>query len=395
MFNSYSDRLDFTSDSLDSLNAVLHSPKLNSPNAASFILRALLEHFRPTPFGEYLSRYVAQRARLSEEVPKEEIADLIRNAFQENGVPASFDGGTIRLRAFVQNCLSRTTVERKTVFLLGFGLQMTTEDVEEFLLRSLHERQINFKDPFEVLCWYCFEYRYGYGKYLQLTERYEALDPAPYPSLDEESTGDLRLYAVRSIRDENALMRFLSRLKTKDGRSLYSVSMAREFALLYREAQKTSFSLKLNETQNTGMTIRSPDDITPSDLEHHIYASVPKDRHGNLAPERKSALHDLLSGYRLSRQRLHQLNRSLCPVMRSDLLTLYFYSYGYRVTDDVQLLPNDRLYLFNEGINGILRKCGLGEIYTPNPYEALLQMCAATRRPDETFADLMELAYEE
>ena len=189
-------------------------------------------------------------------------------------------------------------------------------------------------------------------------------------------------------------MRLLSRLKTGDGRSLSSVNMANEFALLYREAQNTSYNLKLNETRNTGMTIGSPDEITPSDLERHIYTSIPKDRYGNLAPERKSALHDLLSGYRLSRQRLSQLNRSLCPVTRSDLLTLYFFSYGYRTAESAQLLPNDRLYLFNQGINGILQNCGLGEIYTPNPYEALLQMCAATRRPDETFADLMELAYE-
>ena len=69
-------------------------------------------------------------------------------------------------------------------------------------------------------------------------------------------------------------------------------------------------------------------------------------------------------------------------------------TYHYAAQPEKAALPNERVYAFGAGINAILTRCGLSEIYPPAPYEALLEMCAATEHPAEVLAEITEMAYQ-
>ena len=43
--------------------------------------------------------------------------------------------------------------------------ETTPEDVNEFLTKALREQAINAKNPFEVICWYCYKNGYNYLKF--------------------------------------------------------------------------------------------------------------------------------------------------------------------------------------------------------------------------------------
>ena len=59
-------------------------------------------------------------------------------------------------------------------------------------------------------------------------------------------------------------------------------------------------------------------------------------------------------------------------------------------TDSIQ-----RYHAFVNYTNVILDRCGMGELYVANPYEAFLMICMLSDYPLGTYADVWELSYEE
>ena len=154
--------MDFTNNAWDVLyDAVDNNYFLDRD--ADLIYSALNKRMKYIPFGEYLKRYIYRQAGLEEpfeEVPLKEYQQIIKWAFSDNNTPESFEPTTSRLNALSKKWLTQQTVRRKVVFLLGFGLGMSVEDVNEFLTKGLREQEINAKNPFEVICWYCFKNYY-------------------------------------------------------------------------------------------------------------------------------------------------------------------------------------------------------------------------------------------
>ena len=82
-----------------------------------------------------------------------------------------------KLTSLVNNWLTQASVKRETVFLLGFGLRMSADDVSDFLTRVLREQDFDFHNPEEVIYWYCYFKQYGYHKAEELKNRYSELEP--------------------------------------------------------------------------------------------------------------------------------------------------------------------------------------------------------------------------
>ncbi|MBQ3392772.1 MAG: hypothetical protein IJG52_05085 [Lachnospiraceae bacterium] len=142
---------------------------------ADLIYAALRDNLRFISFGDYLKRYIYQKACLEEpfeSVPLKVYQQIIKGAFSDNNTPESFEPTTAKLSAMSKKWLTQQTVRRKVVFLLGFGLAMSVEDVNEFLKKGLREQGINAKDPFEVICWYCYKNRYSFLKFEKLWQIY-------------------------------------------------------------------------------------------------------------------------------------------------------------------------------------------------------------------------------
>lgn len=196
-------------------------------NEAELIYEALKSGLVKRPFGDYLKRYICRRAELEGEwrdIPLNVYRQIIMESFADNSTPASFTPTTAKLSALTKNWLTQDTVKRKVVFLLVFGLGMSEEDVSYFLIKVLHERDINHKDPFELICWYCIRNRLGYPKCAQLIEQFERLKPNKMPREDilgERTVSIRNLYS--RINDDDTLMAQLSKMKSADNRSLFSV----------------------------------------------------------------------------------------------------------------------------------------------------------------------------
>ncbi|MBR4882198.1 MAG: hypothetical protein IKU19_09695, partial [Clostridia bacterium] len=150
---------DYTEAAWDSLYNAVDS-KIFLEQDSQVIYKSLKSCLRFIPFGDYLKRYIYLRFGFGvpfNEVELSAYQSIIKESFSNSGTPQSFTPTTAKLSALSKNWLTQQTVKRNVVFLLGFGLNMSVEDVNLFLTKALREPEINPKNPFEVICWYCFK----------------------------------------------------------------------------------------------------------------------------------------------------------------------------------------------------------------------------------------------
>lgn len=395
---------------------------------AEVIYNSLKHRLKFISFGDYLKRYIYLKAGLEEpfsDVPLKEYQLIIKSAFSDNHTPHSFSPTTAKLSALSKNWLTQQTVKRNAVFLLGFGLNMSVDDVNLFLTKALREPEINPKNPFEVICWYCYKNKYNYLKFEKLWEQYKN---TPANSLNMGLIYSEHTIGVRnsmfSIYDDSTLITHLSMLKTSDNNSRISVTAKECFDSLYNEARDLIAKLynQIKDEQHTDSLFEYRDklsrndrlydfekverikkyrnekrfftreDITESDIEHIICAAIPTDRHGNLTPSKASKLNEQFAGKRFSRHRISEILFGRTEITRFDLITLNFFVFSQKLN----LYPEakQRYIHFWESTNNILKKCFMGNLYIQNPYECFVLMCILSLDPLGTYADVWELSYE-
>ena len=154
------------------------------------------------------------------------------------------------------------------------------------------------------------------------------------------------------------------------------------FFIMYQKDEEEKGRNKIWKAEN----------ITPSDLEKVICNGIPINRMGNLKKMSASILAKHFSQKRFSRQRITNILNHKFPVERFDLLTIEFFIVSQEMEDDD---PYDRYHHFIEEAQGILKKCGMSEIYIVNPYECFLLMCLLTDCPLAVFSEIWEKSYEE
>lgn len=301
---------------------------------------------------------------------------------------------------------------------------MSVEDVNLFLTKALREPEINPKNPFEVICWYCYKNRYNYLKFEKLWDLYNNI---PANSADTGLIYSEHTIGVRnnmfSVHDDATLIAHISKLKTSDNMSRMSITAREYFDELYNEAcdliarlynhseseehtnalleyqDKLSRSYRLCDCEKIKRIkmfrdekrIFTREDITESDIEHIICSAVPIDRHGNLTPSKASKLNEQFAGKRFSRQRICEILSGNAEITRFDLITLNFFVFSQKL--NVYPDAKQRYTKFLESTNSILEKCFMGKLYIQNPYECFVLMCILSLDPLGTYADVWELSY--
>lgn len=390
------DELNFTvNDKTVFLNTVNH--EFFQENEAELIYEALKSGLVKRSFGDYLKRYICRRAELEgnwRDIPLNVYRQIIIESFADNSTPASFTPTTAKLSALTKNWLTQDTVKRKVVFLLAFGLGMSDEDVSYFLMKVLRERDINPKDPFELICWYCIRNRLGYPKCAQLLEQFESLKPNEM--LREDIFGE-RTVSIRhlysGINDDAALMAQLSKMKSADNLSMFSVTARYYFDKLYAEAKTIIAKSYSNYWNNNKGKTYTAEDITAGDVERILCSSVPRDKNGNLT---KLSLSEHTAGFsdrRFSRQHIFEILNGNCDVDRFDLITLEFLIYSQKLDEYPD--PKQRFLKFTDSINAILSECSMGELIISNTYECFVMMCMLSEDPLCTYSDVWEMSREE
>lgn len=358
---------------------------------ADVIFNYLYKEMKLVSFGDHLKRYIYERAELDEpfsEVPQEVYREIVLESFKETFTPKSMNPTSTKLTALVNNWLTQVSVKRDTLFILGFGLRMTADDVSDFLTRVLKEQDFDFHNPMEVIYWYCYCHQFGYRKAEELKAAYERLEP------DNTKTEGI-IYANNLCLDtEESLMEYLSYLKAKMGDPMSEKSQAfQEFSrLLYRAKEIIASMYQKDEEEKHGDKVWTAEKITPSDVEKVICSGIPINKMGNLKKMSASILAKHFSQKRFSRQRITNILYHRLPVERFDLITLEFFIVSQEMQEDD---PYNRYRHFLEEIQEILLRCGMSEIYIVNPYECFLLMCLLTDCPLAVFSEIWEMSYEE
>lgn len=416
--------LDFTLHSEENFYDTVDMSEFMDDDAES-IYAHLNSKMKLIPFGDYLKRYIYNKAGFDEpfeEIDIREYQGIIIESFAENYTPKSFVPTSSKLSALAKNWLTQTAVSRQTVFLLGFGLRMTVEDVSKFLVHAQRERDFNFRNPFEIICWYCYKNGYKYPKFEQLLESYENL-PTNAQITPFDATISIRDW-FQSIATEDGLMQKLSEIKTENDGKFFSVSAKRAFDSLYKTTcgiiaqkynedeelaahqkaseylEKHSYSdfLSIEEKSLRAQKIRdehrvySAEDITEADVEKFLCCGVPFDSKGNLMKFSNSALAKHFNNKRMSRQHIRDLIIGKVDVDRFDLITLSFFNVAM---DESETNNKKRYVRFMEETTAILNGCCMGDLYIANPYECFLLMCILSDYPMGAYADVLEKSFEE
>lgn len=385
------DELDFTAYAAQSLYDTVDDAYFRDQDSF-LIYHALRNRLKAIPFGDYLKRYLYQKAELTggwNQIPLKEYQQIIRDAFADNLTPPAFSPTTAKMGALTRNWLTQQTVNRKVVFLLGFGLGMDTADVNAFLTKGLREPEINAKDPFEVICWYCYQHHYRFPKFARLWELYQSMaaDCLDLGLLYEDRTIDMR-GRMHGIQDDMALLGYVTRLKTADNTPKFSATARTHFLRLYDEARDLIAALYNRESDHP----YTREEITAGDMEKIICSAIPVDSFGNLTPGKHSSLNGQFLGKRFSRSRVHRILSGDTEIDRFDLITLQFFIYSLQVDDFPK--QKQRYLHFIDTTNQMLEDCCMGPLYIANPYECFILMCILSDDPLGTYADVWELSYE-
>ena len=387
---------------------------------ALLIYQTLQDRLTAVPFCDYLKRYIYRAAGITQPfdtVPLCEYQNIIAESFTDRGVPVSFRPTSGRIRQVCKNWLTQQTVNREVVLLLGFGLNMQLQSVEELLTKGLQEAKLDPGNLREVLCGYCYVHGYGYYRFDDLYQK----------TMNSSYSGETApaFHSFDAFRDDEALLAYCVFLKEKENPAGQEKAAKASFEQLYRQAQEATAGMLNGEGLTDQPTERSmeadgpagshgqsgrgkrellrqhlisahrwtPEEITPADIEQMLQTGVPVDRHGNLVPMKVSTLNRQFRGRRLTRQRLHELLAGETQITRYDLITISFYVYALQASSEEAKLQYYRQFM--DQTNGILLRCGFGPLYAPNPYESFLLMCILSEDPLGTYTDVMELSYEE
>lgn len=419
--------LDFTNQAEDMFFDAVDDIHFNVRNY-NIIYNALKKKARIIPFGDFLKRYIYEKAEIQDdynEVSDKDYCSMICDSFVEHQTPASFTSTTMRIKNLARNWLKQETVSRNVVLLLGFGLNMSTEDVDMFLTKVLKEQRLYAKDPFEVICWYCYTYKKSYTKFDQLWKQYQECDSCTTPALQSfDSTYNFKQRMI-AIRNEDQLMRYLKGLPIAPGTKRQSIMARKQFDNLYTEtrnwiaeylteAEEREFEVRkirlsdeldrkncyniiqkkeILKKADSEMPNYTGSDISPAQMEQVIFPSVPKDKNGNLSPIKSSSLSTKFAGNRLTRQRLKEIIAGEAQITRYDLITMGFLAF-VRKADNYEDRKK-RYWVFLDYINNILEESNMTSLYLVNPYECFIAMCILSDDPMNTFSDVWGLSYNE
>jgi hypothetical protein len=365
------------------------------------IYECLHTKLRPVPFCDYLKRYIFLKAEMEgeyKEIGESTYREIIVGSFRENGVPASFAPTTAKINAVAKNWLAQNSVKRPAIFLLGFGLNMSASDVSSFLRKAQKESDFNFKDPTEIIYWYCFDKKLKYHKMLELKETFDSFPVSTKKGVHESRTWFLR-EKFKNSPNEIHFLNYLAEMKTDGKKHAHSVTIHGWFDILYSKCKEIiSHELNLGTAEDYidgnahKQKVLTAQDTTERDFEKYLYVGTPENKDYNLLKMAASTLSKHFADKRLSRQRLADIISKQTPVDRFDLITLNFIVFAH---DDTFKNSKSRYIAFIDNTNEILDECSMEKLYIANPYECFLLMCVVSDSPFDVFADVLSRSFED
>lgn len=354
------------------------------------IYEKIKEELQKKSFSRALRRvmykvYLSEIYPMQKQIPKDEFKEKFISLFKENKTPCAFTPTTAKLSTLAESCLTKDFVKRSTVLLLGFGLGLNTATVNRLLTEGIKEHGINPKDPFEVICWYCYEKRLPFSEFQRLWAEYETLEykPAPEIPMYKEYTAVVQEYMC-DIETEDELKDYLSSLKTSENKTGISKTSSEVFEELFEEAVSD-----LEKYRKSGKKLGA------NSIDEILYDT--RDKNGNILSLKKYEFDEVFGGVRLTKQRIGKIRKEITRVNRYDIINLCFLIYAVKVgtaDPEVEKLTKRQLK-FLSFTNAFLEKCMLGAMNSANAYDNMILCCVMSEAPFDTFEALWELSKKE
>ncbi len=386
---------DFTRRAVQGMYHVMDADNFRSEDA-DMIFKYLSEGMEIVNFNDYLKRYLFATYHLGvsfRETPDSEYARIIDEEFEKNEAPHSFTSTVKKWSAIIKDWLSRETVRRQTIFVLGFGLGMDDNTVSEFLTKVIKEEDFDFGDIEELCFFYAFKNHLHYDKVKQLMDELDDIKPAG--DLDGERWIEIKSDPKNKLCDEETLRFYVQGLKLFNVIEEKSKTLAETFKKLYDDSRRVVADIynkyDFTDIQKDHAHVWTAAEIAPGDIEKILCSGIPTGSTGNLQKMSASLLAKQFSLKRMSRQRIDSILKGKQRVERFDLITLLFFVYAVEVEPD---WPAERYLQYVDAINELLRECDMMEIYPVNPYEAFVLMCLVTDEPLSVYSEIWEKSYE-
>lgn len=331
---------------------------------------------------------------------------------------------------------STTVCLRSKMFLLSFALHMNAEEVTKFLTDVLAEQSYNYRDPDEIIAYFCHTHEEvnSYPEFLRIKEEYAKRASVPNPdNVERENyTWYAKIVMTVQVSDEQDLYRFL--LSNSANFNGYSKTAYSEFMMLYNAAlEKTEIQTLSNDEYltyseaTTAEQLKEREDrinkaigmqkVTNTEqLARRMLQCIPRATTEKIKSDGKKVVtNDFIPIYNgeggqkskkvqtttlpkeitmnlLMKDRLDDLIRQLKPVDRKDLVFLKFYllSLDLQKKDDYSALD---YRVFMDECNEMLVRCGMSKLYPANRFENLILISLVSSNPFEMFEDIIEASF--
>ena len=143
---------------------------------------------RPHTLGHFLKRYIADVTYQEyDDISDEELMTFIKHAFKDNhmkNIGSLTPGVTTTLSQRLKSWLDSpiTGVDRQTIFLFCFGLNMDEEAASYLLTKTFRTNDFYIRDPNEAIYYYCLKHNIQYPEMLNWLTCYDEI------SVESENT---------------------------------------------------------------------------------------------------------------------------------------------------------------------------------------------------------------
>ncbi len=326
---------------------------------------------------------------------------------------------------------------RSKLFLISFALHMNSSVVIKFLTDVLAEQSYNYRNPDEIIAYYCHTHEEvnNYIDYLRLKKEYseKAADLPVEDTAKEGYTKFARRTVAIQVETEEQLFEFL--LSNRSNYSGYSRTIYNEFMSLFTEALEKS---KIQVLSNDDHTLYISD-TTSVDFHEHIerinrsralqavsnteqlakamFMFVPRATTEKVKGDGKKVVsHDFISisngenGQKskkvqtttlpkevtmnlLLKDRLDDLIKEKKPVERKDLVFLKFYTFHLDLQENGGEYSSSDYQIFVDECNDVLLRCGMSKLYPANRFENLILLSLVSSNPFEMFENIIEYSF--
>lgn len=353
--------------------------------SADIIFQYLNRVMEIVNFADYLKRYLYEKCEMTEEfleVPLEVYHRIISDSFKETNTPVSFVPTTKRRNLTIKSWLTQANVSRMTIFILGFGLKMTADEVSDFLMKVLKEDDFRYSDVNEIVYWYCFYQKLPYAKAKELLNTYENMSISN--PMSENLWNAMHEHPEVYIKSDDVLMEYLKYIKAFQIEGKEKAHTYEVFMNLYQEClDLVKETYKQNDEHN------EIGDPGPTDLEKLLGSGIPRDENWNQIRGKLSTLKEQFHNKRMTRNRIWSIVKKNHSVERFDLITLLFFIYSHKSSE----WDSEFYQEYVARINKTLVDCNMYELYPVNPYEAFVLMCMVSDSPLSDYNEVIELSY--